>query len=267
VAPVHVYALLERSAPEDIAALWARFSEVAADNPYAWLPQARSAEEIATPSPQNRPVSSPYLKLMTANIGVDLAAGVVLCSAQAAQDAGVPRDRWVFVHAGGHAEEEWFVTERRDLGAAPALGHVGRAALEHAGVDEPDHVDLYSCFPSAVQIAARELGLGLDRPLTVTGGLTFAGGPGNDYAMHSVATLVGRLRAEPEATASWAGPRTRPSSRRSRTARRGSPLTSFASPPVSLRPDDAGHTRRPRGEQALRRPRGAPGCELRRPPG
>ena len=57
-------------------------------------------------------------------------------------------------------------------------------------MDDLAHVDLYSCFPSAVQIAAAELGLSLDRPLTVTGGLSFAGGPWNNYVMHSIATMV-----------------------------------------------------------------------------
>src|SRR5581483_3897259 len=69
-------------------------------------------------------------------------------------------------------------------------------------VDDIAHIDLYSCFPAAVQIGAAELGLPLDdpaRPLTVTGGLTFAGGPGNNYAGHGVATLVSILRREPEA--------------------------------------------------------------------
>jgi acetyl-CoA C-acetyltransferase len=69
-------------------------------------------------------------------------------------------------------------------------------------VDEVTYVDLYSCFPSAVQVAASALGLPADdpcRPLTLTGGLTFGGGPGSNYVTHSLATLVGRLRADPEA--------------------------------------------------------------------
>ncbi len=118
----------------------------------------------------------------------------------------MPRERWVFPWAGAEVHERWFVSERADLAAAPALGAAGRAALEHAGVgiDDVGLVDLYSCFPIAVQIAAAELGLPLDdpaRPLTLTGGLTFAGGPGNDYSMHSIATAVARLRDEPEAVA------------------------------------------------------------------
>jgi len=214
MAPIYNYALLEtavrrRSGADPqtharaIAELWSRFSEVAEQNPYAWLPERRSAEELLATAPSNRLVSAPYPKLLTANIGVDQATGLILCSARAAADAGVPADRWVYVWSGAHAYDEWFLTERADLAASPAIRAAGEAALGHAGVsiDDVAHVDLYSCFPSAVQIAANELGLPLDdasRPLTVTGGLTFAGGPGNNYSGHAIATLAGRLRADPE---------------------------------------------------------------------
>src|SRR5205807_3338043 len=107
-----------------------------------------------------------------------------------------------FIHAGADGHDHWFVSERADLRSSPAIRASGKAVLELSGktIDDVAHVDLYSCFPSAVQIAASELGLGLDdadRPLTVTGGLTFAGGPGNNYATHAIATMVGRLRADP----------------------------------------------------------------------
>ena len=57
---------------------------------------------------------------------------------------------------------------------------------------------LYSCFPSAVQLAAESLGLPPECPRSVTGGLTFAGGPFNSYVLHAIATMVERLRREPE---------------------------------------------------------------------
>src|SRR6202035_1675746 len=154
------------------------------DNPHARLRQRFGTEELLSATPDNRPVSLPYLKRLTANIQVDQATGLIMCSAQAAAPAGVPRDRWVFPLASAHASDEWFMSERHELAASPAIKAVGRAALEHAGVaiDEVAHIDLYSCFPSAVQIAATELGLDAvdGRPLTLTGGLTFAGGPGNN---------------------------------------------------------------------------------------
>ncbi|MEU7903435.1 crotonase/enoyl-CoA hydratase family protein [Actinoplanes sp. NPDC049118] len=214
VAPVHLYALIESAIRgrlglsrdqhrARITGLWSRFSDVAATNPYAWLPGRRTAAELGAPDGVNRPISGPYPKLLTAHLQVNQASGIIVCSAEAAQRAGIGQDRWVFAHAGAHATEEWYVTERADLAASPAIDAAGRAVLEHTGlsIDDILHIDLYACFPSAVQIAAAELGLPIDdpdRPLTVTGGLTFAGGPGNNYASHAVANLVPLLRADPD---------------------------------------------------------------------
>jgi acetyl-CoA C-acetyltransferase len=124
-----------------------------------------------------------------------------MCSVAAAEAAGVPRDRWVFPQSGADAHDHYWVSERADLHSSPAIRYNGRAALELAGIgiDDVAHVDLYSCFPSAVQIGAAELGLSLDRPLTVTGGLGFAGGPGNNYSTHAIATMVDVLRRDPGA--------------------------------------------------------------------
>ncbi|NPC96108.1 crotonase/enoyl-CoA hydratase family protein [Nocardioides sp. zg-DK7169] len=212
--PVYTYALMESAlrakageSPAEhrrtIAGLWSRLSEVAAGNEYAWLPRAHTPEQLATPDAGNRMISEPYPKLLCANLQVDLAAGVVVTSVAAATALGIAQDKWVFLHAGAAAYDEWFVSERRDLAASPAIRAIGEAAFAHAGIgpDDVRHVDLYSCFPAAVQIAAGELGFPLEdpeRPLSVTGGLTFAGGPGNNYGTHAVATLVDRLRRDPE---------------------------------------------------------------------
>ena len=185
-----------------IAALWSSFSEVAEANPHAWIRRRFSPEELRDPSPSNRMVGFPYTKLMNANNAVEQAAAFVVCSAERATALGVPRDRWVFPWAGTDAHEHWHVSNRWSLAEAPAIRLAGRAVLELAnvGVDDLAHLDVYSCFPSAVQIAAREIGLGSgvgsDRRLTVTGGLSFAGGPWNDYVSHSIATMVERLRED-----------------------------------------------------------------------
>ncbi|MET0450056.1 MAG: SRPBCC family protein, partial [Aeromicrobium sp.] len=215
-APVFMYALLEsavrRRRGHDVPAhrravadLWSRMSAIAARNPYAWSPATVDADVLATATPSNRAIGEPYNKLLCANLQVDLASGIVVTSVAAAQAAGVPQDRWVFVLAGASAHDEWFVSERADLSTSPAIRAAGQAALDHAGltIDEVEHVDLYSCFPSAVQISADGLGLPVDdpdRPLSVTGGLTFAGGPGNSYGSHAIATLVPILRAAPTTT-------------------------------------------------------------------
>ncbi len=182
-----------------LSRLWARFNEVAVANPYAWVRTPMTAEEIRDPSPDNRMIGFPYTKAMNSNWYLDQAAAVLLCSVRAARAAGIARDRWVFAHAGVQANDTQFVSNRRDLHSSPAIGIAGRRLLDLTGIDIDDvtHLDLYSCFPSAVQVAARELGLAEDRQLTLTGGLTFAGGPYSNYVTHALATLVGVLRDDP----------------------------------------------------------------------
>jgi acetyl-CoA C-acetyltransferase len=208
--PVQVYPLFEQAhrivigrGLEDhlvaMSELWAGFSAVAASNPHAWIQEAYTADEIRTPSPDNRMIGFPYTKRLNSNNAVEQGAALILCSAERAEALGVPRDRWVFPHSGTDAHDHYFVTERDDLGRSPAMRIAGRRCLDLAdvGVDDLAHIDLYSCFPSAVEISAYELGIGLDRPLTVTGGLSFAGGPWNNYVTHSIATMADRLREEP----------------------------------------------------------------------
>lgn len=181
------------------AELWSDFSRVAAGNPHAWVRKEFSADEILTESPTNRPVAYPYTKRMCANIQVDQAAAVVVMSAGAAEAAGVPRYRWVFPTAGADSQDTWFVTERADLHSSPAISDCW-AALAGAtglGVNDVAHIDLYSCFPSAVMTAADAIGVSLDRQLTLTGGLGFAGGPGNAYCLHSLAQAVDAVRHHP----------------------------------------------------------------------
>ena len=188
-----------------IGELWARFRAVAADNPHAWSREPLDAQQIWEPSPSNRMISWPYPKLMNSNNMVDQGAVLILTSVECAERLQIPRDRWVFPYAGTDAHDTYEISARAAFDASPAIRIAGGRALELAdtGIGDLDFVDVYSCFPSAVQVAARELGLPLDdpgRPLTVTGGLTFAGGPWNNYVSHSIATMAERLAAAPGTT-------------------------------------------------------------------
>ncbi len=179
-----------------ISELWAGFSQVAARNPHAWIREAKSAEEIRTPSPRNRTVTFPYPKLMNANNNVDQAAALILCSEAKASALRIPRSRWIYPWVGTEADDHYLASNRDCFFRSPAIRFAGRRALELADltVDDFDFVDVYSCFPIAVQVAAAELGLDPARPPTVTGGLTFAGGPLNNYVMHSIARTAELLR-------------------------------------------------------------------------
>ncbi|MDJ0785692.1 MAG: acetyl-CoA acetyltransferase [Myxococcota bacterium] len=205
IYPMFEHALrarLGRGVAEHRAALgrlYEHFARVAADNPNAWFPTAHTAEEIATPSETNRLIASPYTKYMNAVMEVDQAAAVVVTSASRARALGIDMDRWTHLWGCGEATEEpWFVSERADLSRCPSQHRAIEGALAEAGIDadEVDAFDLYSCFPVAVELACEALGIGPDdsRPLTQTGGLAFAGGPGNAYSLAGIARMVETLR-------------------------------------------------------------------------
>jgi acetyl-CoA C-acetyltransferase len=187
-----------------IGELWSQFSGVAAKNPHAWSREPLAPHQIWQPTPRNRMISWPYTKLMNSNNMVDQGAVLVLTSVEKATYLQIPSERWVFPYAGTDAHDTYAIGERAEFHRSPAIRIAGRRAMQLAGVgvDDIDLIDVYSCFPSAVQVAANELGLPLGdpgRPLTVTGGLTFAGGPWNNYVTHSIATMAERLVANPDA--------------------------------------------------------------------
>jgi acetyl-CoA C-acetyltransferase len=208
--PVLQYALIENAlgAAENertddhrmsIAELWERFNVVARSNPDAAFPGALSAAELATASPENRPLAFPYNKWHASQWTVDQAAALVLCSVEAARFHNIPADRWVFPLVGIDATHAVSLSRRRQLHRWPAMGVLGRAAAEHIGrpLDAVELVELYSCFPAAVRVQQRELGLPLAGTPTVTGGMAFAGGPFNNFVYQAVADMVPLLRAQP----------------------------------------------------------------------
>jgi acetyl-CoA C-acetyltransferase len=209
VAPIQCYPLYENAlraeAGRNIAdhrhllgELMAAHAAVARGNPYAWFRNGWSGEEITTVTEDNRWICFPYPKRMNAIMDVDQAAAVVVMSSDEADRRQIPVGRRVTFLGGASANDAWTPTERASLSASPAYRSASSTAFEHAGLypTEVDFFDLYSCFPCAVEMAMKVLALTLDdpRPRTVTGGLAYAGGPGNNYSTHALAATVDRLR-------------------------------------------------------------------------
>lgn len=187
---------------ERMGKLFEKFTEVAANNPYAWFPTRRSAEELTTVSPNNRMICFPYPKYLNAILNTEQSAALIVTSVAKARSLGIPEDRWVYWWGGAHSQEQaWWVSERPDFAACPAMKDSIISALANAGVDisEIDFMDFYSCFPVAVEMACEMLGLNLNDPrgFTVTGGLPYAGGPASAYTLHSLASMAEKLRANP----------------------------------------------------------------------
>jgi len=182
------------------ARVLARFTDVASTNPTAWFRAQRTADEIATVTKDNRLISTPYTKYMTAIMDVDMAAGLLIATHGKADELGIPADRRVYLRGWSFGRDATHVAERPFLDRSPAMEHVSAAALASAGVgiDDVAHLDLYSCFASSVLFATDALGLDSDdaRGFTVTGGLPFHGGPSSNYTAHSIAEMVQRLRSD-----------------------------------------------------------------------
>ncbi len=210
--PVQTYPLFEQAIRrrrragirEHMAAmgrLMSPFTAVAADNPYACFGQRRSAEEIATPSATNPFVGFPYTLLMNARDGVDQGAALLLTSTAKADELGIPDENRVYLHGCADLRDKLLVGDRVNYHSSPAMQLAASEALAMAdiGIDDVRYFDLYSCFPSAVETAAEAFGLAEDdaRGLTLTGGLPYFGGPGNNYTMHAIAEAWRRCRDNP----------------------------------------------------------------------
>jgi acetyl-CoA C-acetyltransferase len=184
-----------------IGAVMSRMTDVAAASPHAWFPLARTADEIAGASADNRMVAYPYTKLMTSIMDVDMAAALVIASAEKADSLGVPEEKRVYLRGSGYAEDPAHVAGHVELWRSPRLAAASSAALAGAGIgiDEVAHFDFYSCFASSICFALDTLGLAEDdaRGVTVTGGLPYHGGPGSNYMTHSLAAMAESLRADP----------------------------------------------------------------------
>ena len=209
--PVEIYPLFEHARrarlgvsrddyKAQMGALFARFNEVAVDNEYAMSRKPLSAHDIATVSAGNRLIADPYPRHMVARDGVNQGAAVLLTSVARARQLGIDESQWVYLHGQADTKEKG-IDQRPDLGASPAMVAAYKTALSRAkvSIEEISYFDLYSCFPIAVFSAMDGLGLSVQdpRPLTVTGGLPFFGGPGNNYSMHAIASMVERLRKDP----------------------------------------------------------------------
>src|SRR5215475_4391931 len=206
--PITVYPLYEsatsahwgqspRQALAESGALWSTYSKVASENPNSWLKKRFAADDITTPTPENRLIAWPYTKLMVANPTVNMGGAVLLTSLTKARAAGVPEDRLVYAIGGASAEEPRDYLIRDQFYESHPQNAVLNAVMDLAGGDgrKFDAIELYSCFPCVPKMARRTLGLGSDVQPTVTGGLTFFGAPLNTYMTHAACAMVRKIRS------------------------------------------------------------------------
>ena len=179
-----------------ISSLWEGFNRVAVANEHAWVQTPMTAEEIMEPTADNRMVGYPYTKAMNANSFVDFGGAIIICSVAKARSFGIDSDHWVFPHSATDGHATFLFSERDNFHESPAIRITSKRCLELAdiSIDNIGPMDLYSCFPSVVQITMNELGIDPERAATTTGGLSFFGGPMNSYVIHAIASTIDEIR-------------------------------------------------------------------------
>jgi acetyl-CoA C-acetyltransferase len=186
---------------ESMGRLFSSFTEVAEKSLHAWYPIKRTADEIAYSSAENRLVAWPYTKYMNAMNQINQGAAIILMSETRALRLGIDRHKFIYLHGAADTIEKPLST-RSNFHSSEAMRVMAEQVFFGGDLSMRDmsFIDFYSCFPSAVEFARDAFGVAPDdpRPLTVTGGLPFHGGAGNNYVMNSIASMIDRLREKPE---------------------------------------------------------------------
>lgn len=180
---------------QEVGKRWSEFSRIAAKHPNAWTKAPRSPDEIISTDNVNRLIAFPYTKFMNPLISVDLGAAIILMSDDKARQFRQKERQDVYFRGGAYAEDrQRFLIQKSGFTSSHSLKAAAQKALQRSkmSLDEIDCFDLYSCFPCSVSVACKMLGIRKSdpRPLTLTGGLGFFGGPGNNYSLHAIATLA-----------------------------------------------------------------------------
>ena len=181
-----------------MAELWAGLSKVAPTRTHAQFARRWTADELLEDDHGNYRLNDPYRRWMVAQDGVELGAAVVMTTAGTAADLGIAPDRLVYLWAGADASAP-LISEQADLSRSPAMDWAMTTALDLAEQQAQDigPIDIYSCFPVAVSLGIEALGIERGGAgFTMTGGLTFFGGPGNGYSTHAIAAMVQALRED-----------------------------------------------------------------------
>jgi acetyl-CoA C-acetyltransferase len=212
--PVSYYAMMETALRkhqglsveqhrDEIASLWKHFSEIAVNDDNAWDRTRYSHTDIRDSNASNRMIAFPYTKRHNSNWHVDQAAGLIFCSIGKARALGISERRWAYPLSGTESNHSTVMSERAQLHRSPAVRLVAERALTLANkrIDNINFIDFYSCFPVAVRIQAVELGLPLAGNYSLTGGMTFGGGPLNNYALQALVRVAEKLREHPQASA------------------------------------------------------------------
>ena len=179
-----------------IAKVYSNFSKIASKNPLAWSDKEYSIKDILYKNNKNPPQAFPYNKFHCTSWNVNQAAAIIICSEKIANLLNIPKDKRVYPIASSENNHMISTLQRPSLSDSAGMNLAAQFILEICKKNNltPSLYDLYSCFPIAVQMFAKSLKLENLENTSITGGMSFAGGPLNSYVLNATAQIIKMIR-------------------------------------------------------------------------
>jgi acetyl-CoA C-acetyltransferase len=206
--PVGLYALAESARRADLglgvsehreqlAQRYARLSEIASQNSDAWSREIKQDKEISEAGKSNPMQAFPYTRSHCSAWNVDQAAALLFCSEKKADSLGIERSRRIYPMISAESNHMVALSARPDLWRCTGAKVAADALFGEMGItaDDIDLIELYSCFPIAMECFANAARIPHGRDLSVTGGMAYAGGPYNNYFYQATVKTAEMLRA------------------------------------------------------------------------
>lgn len=204
---VGYYAMIENAArnfhnidinehKKELSQLYSEFSKLASKNTNAWSNKTYSAKTIATVSKDNTYQAFPYNKLHCTSWNVNQASALILCNEDIADKLNIPQNKRIYPLISSENNHMIPLLQRSNFYQPLGMQLAANAILDFLKINNLhiDLFDLYSCFPIAIKMFARSLGITTNHTNTITGGMSFAGGPLNHYLLNSTAQMAQKLR-------------------------------------------------------------------------
>ena len=181
---------------KNISNVYSEFSKIARVNNMGWLKESFTSEDILNPSKSNPQMAFPYNKLHCTSWNVNQAAAMILCSEKLADKLNINTKKRIYPIASSENNHMIPTILRKNLYESYGLNLAAKFILDICEKNniEPSYYDLYSCFPIAVQMFAEALKIKDISSTSLTGGMSFAGGPLNSYVINSTVQLLRKIR-------------------------------------------------------------------------
>ena len=181
----------------NIALMYEEFSKIASENKDGWLNHPYAKEEILETSKKNKMLAYPYNKLHCTSWNVNQSAAIIICSEELANELEIDNKKRVYPISSSENNHMIAIQQRpklyESLGMTYAANSINKM-IERLDI-KLDAYDLYSCFPAAIKMFTKSIGLDSEIPKTVTGSMPYAGGPLNSFVIHSTVKMIQKIRA------------------------------------------------------------------------